>query len=267
MDRRRITVIIPAYNEERYLVACLDSVAAQTVKPYQVIVVDNNSIDRTVSIATSYSFVTILHEPRQGIVFARNTGFNAATGDIIARTDADVILSPTWVETILRFYENADNHGTAWSGAAQFHNVHFSKLISSVYNLFTFHFNKILMGGALWGSSMALPTSMWRSIRGEVHQRIDIHEDLDLAIHLLRHKYLLHYNPTHLVQAELKRIYTGRNELWDYLMWWPRTLRIHDIWTWPVCWFFGGLLLYVGTVFLVILEPIAKLFDKPVPRN
>src|SRR5687767_1835934 len=95
--RLRVSLVIPAYNEESHLRACLDAVAAQTVRPFEVIVVDNNSTDTTVAIARSYSFVAVMHESQQGIVYARNAGFNAARGDIIARIDADTHLSPNWI--------------------------------------------------------------------------------------------------------------------------------------------------------------------------
>ena len=87
-----LSIVIPAYNEENYLRACLDSIAAQTVMPDKVIVVDNNSTDKTVALARSYDFVTLVHERQQHQSFAQATGFNLASSDIIGRIDADSIL-------------------------------------------------------------------------------------------------------------------------------------------------------------------------------
>src|SRR5579864_186510 len=95
-----LTIVIPAYNEQSYLAACLDSIAEQTVLPHEVFVVDNNSTDGTLKVAKDYSFVKILREPKQGVFFAARRGFNAARSDIIGRIDADTILPPNWVETV-----------------------------------------------------------------------------------------------------------------------------------------------------------------------
>jgi len=61
VNEPNISIIIPAYNEERYLGRCLDAIAAQSVRPYEVIVVDNNSSDDTAKVAQRYPFVTLLH--------------------------------------------------------------------------------------------------------------------------------------------------------------------------------------------------------------
>ena len=262
----RVSIVIPAYNEADRLTACLEAVAAQTVKPYEVIVVDNNSSDDTAAIARRYSFVTLVHETKQGIVYARNAGFDAASGDIIGRTDADVLLDPDWVEVVSRFYAQANHRTAAWTSGGRFYNMHFSPFVSGTYNLLAFRFNQLLMGGALWGSSMAVPRPLWQTVRAEVENRTDIHEDLDLAIHLHRHSYQVTYDRHTHVRAELKRIYSGRHELWNYVQLWPRTLRIHGIWTWPICWLVGEVLLYVGTLFLAGLERFANLFDRPTAK-
>src|ERR1019366_8076903 len=88
----RVSLVIPAYNEKHHIKACLDHIASQRVVPYEVIVVDNASTDKTAAIARSYDFVTLITEKRQGVVFARDTGFNLARGDIIGRIDADTLL-------------------------------------------------------------------------------------------------------------------------------------------------------------------------------
>ena len=77
-----LSLVIPCYNEQRRIKACLESVARQTVRPSEVLLVDNNSTDGTLRLARQFDFVTILKQPRQGVVFARNAGFDA--GAIVA---------------------------------------------------------------------------------------------------------------------------------------------------------------------------------------
>ena len=70
-----ISVVIPAWNEEKYIEEALDLIAKQTIQPLEVIVVDNNSVDNTVAIAKRKG-ARVIKEARQGITPARNAGFN-----------------------------------------------------------------------------------------------------------------------------------------------------------------------------------------------
>jgi len=92
--------VIPAHNEEAFLGACLDSLLAQDYpEPSQIIVVDNNSTDATVMVARSRG-VTVVHESRPGVCWARQRGTQAAEGEIVVSTDADTTYSPGWLSRI-----------------------------------------------------------------------------------------------------------------------------------------------------------------------
>lgn len=96
-----ISVVIPAYNEEKYLPACLQALREQAYPAdrYEVIVVDNTSTDATAEIACRYG-ARVIHEPVKGIARARQAGFEAARGEIIASTDADTVVPPFWLARI-----------------------------------------------------------------------------------------------------------------------------------------------------------------------
>lgn len=96
-----ISLIIPAYNEEDYLPACLDAIMAHVAgEVLEIIVVDNNSTDRTAQVAARYPGVTCVFEPRKGITRARQRGFLAASGDILAYVDADTRPPAGWIAQI-----------------------------------------------------------------------------------------------------------------------------------------------------------------------
>ena len=89
----KLTIIIPAFNEEAYLPSTLDSIqtaAAHSDAEVDIIVVDNNSVDDTAAVARSKG-VTVVHEPVQGIARARNAGAGHAEGDVLVFVDADVV--------------------------------------------------------------------------------------------------------------------------------------------------------------------------------
>jgi glycosyltransferase involved in cell wall biosynthesis len=257
--RVRVSIVIPAYNEERHLRPCLEAIAAQTVQPYEVIVVDNDSTDKTAGIAQSFPFVRLVSEAQQGIVFARNAGFNAATGDIIGRIDADIELPSNWVAHVQQFYADPAHSSTAWTGCGSFYNVRLPRLVSWAYVFVAFRVNKLLLGHyTLWGSSMAITASHWQDVGSSVCLRTDIHEDLDLAIHLANAGYPIVYDSSIKVKAELRRVHSDRHKLWDYLGWLPRTLRIHHKKAWPITWFVGVFLLYQAAQFLAGVDYLAK---------
>jgi glycosyltransferase involved in cell wall biosynthesis len=252
--RLRVSIVIPAYNEEGHLRPCLEAIQAQTVQPFEVIVVNNNSNDSTAAMARSFPFVRVIDEPQQGRVFARNAGFDAARGDVIGRIDADIRLPRNWVEHVQTFYEQPGNDQKAWTGSGYFPNIQFPRLVSFCYALLAFQFNKLLLGHCtLWGSNMAITRNQWRRIGSGACKRNDIHEDLDLAIHLADAGYHINYDKSIKTNAELRRVQAERHELWEYLLWWPRTLRIHARKGWVVAWWLSANL-YVASFFWLALE-------------
>jgi len=96
----QISVVIPAYNEEKYLPKCLKSLKKQIFdEKYEIIVVDNNSTDNTTEIALKYG-VKVVKENRRGVCFARQRGALEAKGNIIVSTDADSVFHPDWLKNI-----------------------------------------------------------------------------------------------------------------------------------------------------------------------
>jgi glycosyltransferase involved in cell wall biosynthesis len=93
----RISVIIPAYNAARFLPRCLESVFAQTLKPEEVIVVDDGSTDNTAALAAVLG-ATVFVRANGGLAAARNTGIRKAEGEWIALLDADDMWAPEKLE-------------------------------------------------------------------------------------------------------------------------------------------------------------------------
>jgi len=106
----RISVVIPAFNEERWIGDCLQSlVSLNDPCIHEVIVADNGSTDRTVEIAQSFDVVKVVTEERKGVTRAREKGFNAATGELIASIDADVRVTSEWIATMKRRFGEDHN--------------------------------------------------------------------------------------------------------------------------------------------------------------
>ena len=96
-----ISLIIPAFNEERYIGACLRAVGENAAGRFaEIIVVDNASTDRTAEIAASYPGVRVVQEPDRGVTRAKQRGLQEAKGDVVAYIDADTIMPAGWVDTV-----------------------------------------------------------------------------------------------------------------------------------------------------------------------
>ena len=103
----RLSFVVPAYNEEAYLPDCLNSILKQTrdlAEPAEIIVVNNASSDRTREVALSFPGVRVVDEPQKGLTFARQAGFAASTGELIANVDSDSRLTPNWVAKVLKAF-------------------------------------------------------------------------------------------------------------------------------------------------------------------
>lgn len=94
----RISLVIPAYNEEAYLGGCLDSVIASGGRFHEIIVIDNASTDGTAAVAAARAGVRVVREPQKGLLAARQRGFLESTGDAVAYIDADTRMPKGWWE-------------------------------------------------------------------------------------------------------------------------------------------------------------------------
>lgn len=97
----KISIIIPAYNEEHYIGSCIQSIQEQHSEDIlEIIVVDNGSTDETMATARKYRDVIVLQETKKGPAHARQRGFLQAKGDYVAYIDADTRVPAGWIDTI-----------------------------------------------------------------------------------------------------------------------------------------------------------------------
>lgn len=106
---KTLSIVIPAYNEEKYLGACLEScLANKTTNVIEVIVIDNASTDGTAALAQGYPGVRVVHEPRKGLTCARERGLLEAKGDLVGYIDADTRVPSGWFQRMNEVFAAAD---------------------------------------------------------------------------------------------------------------------------------------------------------------
>ncbi len=101
-----VSVVICTRDRPDHLRRCLASMTRQTLRPAEIIVVDNASVDDRTRIVAENAGVIYVREPRPGLDIARNSGARRASGEFIAYTDDDVILNDTWLERLIRGFEH-----------------------------------------------------------------------------------------------------------------------------------------------------------------
>lgn len=158
----KISIIIPAHNEEKLLGKCLESIFAhKTNDLFEVIVVDNASTDRTAEVARSFPKVRVAREPEKGLTKARERGLLEARGELLAYLDADTRVHKGWFEAIRReFTERKDL--VCLSGPYQYYDLHgFKKFLAALsWRLFApatyFFVGYMVLGGNFVAKKEAL---------------------------------------------------------------------------------------------------------------
>jgi glycosyltransferase involved in cell wall biosynthesis len=194
----RLSFVIPAYNEEHYLPACLESILAQSGDlgdQVEIIVVNNASSDRTREVALSYPGVTVVDEVRKGLPFARQAGFAASRGELIANVDSDSRLTPGWVKQVLETFAEFERKGkslVALSGPVVYYDLTASERVSvQLFYLLAFvlyAMNRYVLraGSMVQGGNFVLRRDELASIGGFNTSIAFYGEDTDIARRLNR---------------------------------------------------------------------------------
>lgn len=229
MKALTVSIVIPVYNEAAQLGACLEAIARQTVKPLEVIVVDNNSTDGTAAVVDQYDFATVLHETKQGVVYARDRGFNAARGDIIGRLDADSLITENWVETVQKLFKK-DDELAAVTGSVRYYGLAMSHLLDT-FDLRIRRRMARLLGRevALQGANMAIRRSAWKVVSGSLCRRGNMHEDYDLAIHLAGAGHKVSFDESLRTLIDCRRLESSWLEFCRYSWLSPHTYALHNL--------------------------------------
>ena len=98
----KVSVVICAYNAERTMRQCLESLRRIDYPDFEVIIVDDGSRDATRQIAAEFPEFRLIRQPNKGLSVARNVGLHAALGEIIAYTDSDCVVDPHWLTLMIR---------------------------------------------------------------------------------------------------------------------------------------------------------------------
>lgn len=190
----KLSIVIPAYNEETLLGDCLRSIEEEISRAAcdaEVIVVNNASTDGTRTIAGSFAGVIVVDEPKKGMVNARAAGFEASHGDLIANIDADTIMPAGWIPKVLREFGKNDKL-VALSGPYIYYDLSlFSRMLVRIFyalgyvaHLFNQYILKV--GAMLQGGNFVVRRDALLRINGYDTNISFYGEDTDIARRISR---------------------------------------------------------------------------------
>jgi len=181
-----ISVVVPVKNDAQELDLCLSALRGQTIPAFEIIVVDNDSSDDSALVGWRHGTI-VIPERKKGIWAAAATGFDHASGDVIARCDADSRPGADWLERIASELD-AHPEAVAITGPGRFYELGpVRRVLADVFYMRAYF---VLAHGALahrplFGSNFAIRAGVWREVSARVHRDDpDVHDDFDLSYHL-----------------------------------------------------------------------------------
>lgn len=206
----RVSVVIPTYNNAQFVTQAVGSVLAQTYADFEVIVVDDGSVDSTQAVLASYSDrINCIYQENKGPAAARNTGLLASQGDYLLFLDSDDLVPPNKLELQIPLLEVRPDFGLVYSGW-QYINEDGTQVLGEVRPNKQGRLLKELLR-----RSLVLSTTGVATVRRECFERVGLFdeslslmgsEDADMWLRLARAGYAFGYVDQPLLQY---RVYEG----------------------------------------------------------
>jgi glycosyltransferase involved in cell wall biosynthesis len=232
-----VAIVIPAYNEERFIGRCLESCIDQTSAADEIIVVNNKSTDTTTSIVRRYQAdnphidIRLLDQNEyQGVTPTRNRGFDEARSDLIGRIDADSIIAYDWVETVRRLFQ--DPALAAASGPAVYYDMPLRALVYWLDSSLRGWVHRASKGERfLLGANMAIRATAWKAVRHLTQPDLEdrLHEDVELALTLFENNYEVAFDPAMFAGTSARRMENSPRDFYQYVMRHARTTEVHGV--------------------------------------
>jgi glycosyltransferase involved in cell wall biosynthesis len=211
----KVSVLIPAYNEEKYIVQTLEALRQQDYPNYEVLIINNASKDRTTEVVTSFIYrnsltfkFRLLHEKQQGTQFARECGRKSASGEIIAQLDADCLPAPNWISTGVKLLQVKEVAAVA-GPYDYFDGRFFIRTLTYISQLFILQpLNTIVQlfrrGGVIIGGNVFIRASVLEKAGGYNTALSFYGDDVDIALKVSRYGQI-HFTKKITVKSSSRR--------------------------------------------------------------
>lgn len=194
MNKVKVSVVVPVYNADKFIRRMLDSLLAQTIDDFEVIIVDDGSNDNSSVICDSYvvkdSRFKVIHQQNKGVAMARKAGMDVAQGEYSIHADADDWVEPTMLDELYHKAINADvdivicdYYNTTVDGIDCYHKQH---LTSDTPLDVLYDITQGRCFGALWHK--LIRTSLYKKYNAQFFAGINYSEDVLILAQILKHE-------------------------------------------------------------------------------
>lgn len=247
-----VSIVVPMFNEERNIKRCLKSLRNQTYLNREIIVVDDDSEDKTAELALQYADRVIVNKERKGAAFARNIGIKEAKGDFIAFTDGDCVPERDWLEELLKCFSKKNivsvgGPNLTFSGGSRF-----SEAIGTIFNVLSragFRYGKQIDKISFIKHNPTCNVLYKREIfqkLGLFNERFIMSEDEEMDYKIIKNGYEIFYTPYAKVKHFRKdspRLFYG--QLYKYSIGKMQLIRSHPD--------TARILFFIPSAFLIIM--------------
>jgi glycosyltransferase involved in cell wall biosynthesis len=202
----KVSVLIPSFNEEKYIGKTLEAIMQQNYPHFEVIVVNNNSTDNTAEVVKTFiaanagaaSITSLLHEIRQGTNHARECGRKNATGAIIAQLDADCIPAKNWISQGVRILQK--NKTVAVTGPYDyFDSIFFRRKLSLFAQVIFYPFINVIAqlfkrGGIIIGGNSFIKADILNRVGGYNVDLTFYGDDIEIAKRIIPFGKIIYSN-------------------------------------------------------------------------
>ena len=204
-QRPVVSIVIPAFNCEKTIAKCLDSILNLWYHPLDVIIVDDGSTDNTPHILKQYPDIRVFKTPNTGPSRARNLGIEHAAGEFVAFTDADCIVREDWINELFRGFSDPSVGGVGGDQQSPKDEHPFGKIVHSFMKTVGF-ISDYMKTARTMIRTQHNPTCnvMYRKEvleeAGGFDEKLWPGEDVDIDLKITRNGYKLFYNPDAVVR-------------------------------------------------------------------
>ncbi len=224
----KVSIIVPAYNEESTIATCLQGLQSQTYENYELIVVDNNSTDETNTIAKQYTD-RVYVETKQGYIHAVNRGGEESTGTLITVCDADSFYPEDWLEKIVAEFKKYPKSVAVYGSASTHDSFFLQNYINGICYTGFLRLSRVLGLDNTSGFNFVMRRDIFIEVGGYDAKFKKMSPDIELGKRL-KQKGPIRFAPHIKVRSSFRRYQEGGvlATQWMFFKAWWAMLRGHE---------------------------------------
>lgn len=208
MKNKLVSIIVPAYNVEKYITETIDSIINQTYANIEIIIVNDGSSDTTPNIIDLYakkdSRIKVIHQENKGLSGARNTGLLTATGEYLCIFDADDIMVTNKIERQVNFLEMNHDIDIVYSNLIHFFDGQKKEYVLDIKKISRSPYRELLEGNFINPNTILMKSHVFLTC-GTFDESLRSAEDWDYFLTIARNNFIFGYVDEYLTRYRMRK--------------------------------------------------------------